>query len=409
MRSLLNQKRRDWGTGIVLLFIVLVTILAYGNPPLFEFNGYGKAGRLSVERLKQIDQLMEKAIDQGVFSGGTVLVAQAGRTEYLRSFGYAYRYQDDRKRPAKQPQRASNQTIYDIASLSKIFTAMAVMKLHEEGKIELDAPVARYIPDFSSNGKSHVTVRQLLSHTSGLPASLVRPNQPVTKNANLIQAAFAKELETQPNTKVIYSDVGYIVLGELVKATSGVSLDRYVQKTILKPLGLHSTMYRPPAWLQKRIAATEMQTNTKRGLVWGQVHDETAWALGGVAGHAGLFSSAEDLAKVAALFLNKGVWKDKQILQPSSVRAMIGLQTGHISDAYRGLGWELNQSWYMGPFAKSTTFGHTGFTGTSLFVAPEEKVVVILLTNRVHPVRTGPNINQVRKELARIVYQSVIK
>lgn len=405
MRSLWNPKR--WAlAGTMVLLAVLVVIFARHS---LLFDGYGKVGRLSVERLKKIDQLMEQAVDEEVFSGGTVLVAQAGRTVYQQSFGYSFRYLDDRKRVADQPQLANNQTLYDIASLSKIFTAMAVMKLFEQGKLELDAPVAQYIPSFSSNGKNGVTIRQLLSHTSGLPASLIRHDQPITKEMNLIPTAMKSELEAEPNQKVIYSDVGYIVLGELVQTVSGQPLDRYVKSTILKPMGLTSTMYRPPAGQKQRIAATEMQKNPPRGLVWGEVHDETAWVLGGVAGHAGLFSTAEDLAKVATLFLNEGRFQGKQILQPSSVQAMITWQTDHIAGAYRGLGWELNQPWYMGPFAKESTFGHTGFTGTSLFVEPERKIVVILLTNRVHPVRTKAPLNEVRKELANIVYRSVIK
>jgi CubicO group peptidase (beta-lactamase class C family) len=354
----------------------------------------------------QLDTLMHQAINQGVFAGATVLIACGGQAIYQKSFGYAVRYKNAQKESMPILIRATNDMIYDIASLTKIFTAVAVMLLKDQGKVDLDDPVVRYLPAFGVNGKEKITVRQLLSHTSGLPASM-RLDTISGKREDRIQAVMEAKTVAQPGTVVKYSDIGFIVLGELVAKVSGVSLDRFVENAILRPLGMSSTRYRPPQSLKPWIVATEWQEKTKRGLVWGEVHDENAWALDGVAGHAGLFSTAEDLWKIGRLFLQKGVWRNQPFLKKETVQEMVSLQTKNIQGTERGLGFELNQDWYMGPFAFTHAFGHTGFTGTSLFLSPGKQVAVILLTNRVHPTRTGPNINRVRKKVAEIAWSLV--
>jgi CubicO group peptidase (beta-lactamase class C family) len=350
---------------------------------------------------KQVDQLIQQGIDDEVFSGATVLISNEGKIAYEQSFGYAVQYANAGKKRFQKPLKTRNDTVYDIASLTKIFTAMAVMQLYEQGKIGLDQPVARYLPAFAANGKENVTVRQLLTHTSGLPSSL--PLYWIKgARAERVKSALEAKLVNRSGTKVVYSDLGFIVLGELVAQVSGMSLDQYVQKRIAQPLVLTMTRYRPPANIKQRIAATEWEENPPRGLVWGEVHDENAWALHGVAGHAGLFSTAEDLHKVALLFLKRGKSNGHEFFQPKTIEEMTSNQTKQIRGAQRGLGFELNQEWYMGPFAKQGAFGHTGFTGTSIFISPQKQLIVILLTNRVHPVRTGPNINPIRKKLAQI-------
>lgn len=359
------------------------------------------------EALDNIEAIMKKAIQNRVFPGGVVLVARKNGIVYEKAFGSAYRYKDSKKTPAENPIPADPGTIYDIASITKLFTATAVMQLAEKNKISLDDPVARYVPLFGVNGKEKITIRQLLSHTGGLPATLPLYQLPGDREGKLA-LLFTSKPVAQPGSKMIYSDIGYIVLGELVRQVSGMPLSVYLETSIFKPLGMNATMYKPPSILRKSIAATEDQSAESRGMVWGEVHDENAWALGGMSGHAGLFSTAEDLAKFGLAFMNQGEWNGKRILNPESVEEMTKLQTGNIPDAFRGLGWELRQDWYMGPFAAKETFGHTGFTGTSLFVDPKRDVMVILLTNRVHPTRTGPNVSEVRKQIAEAVFSSIL-
>lgn len=391
-------------TFIVLLLVILVIVIVYLN----ELNWMNASNSKddSKDILSEIDPLMEDAVNKGMFAGGTVLVAQGDKILYHRSFGYAVKYADEHKTLVNEPVKATNETIYDLASISKIYTAMAVMKLVEDGQLDLDAPVSRYLPSFRTPEKQQITVRQLLTHTSGLPASLPLDSHLISQNNQLMRLQNVKPVE-KPGTKVIYSDVGYIVLGQLVERVSGMPLDQYMNLHIFQPLQLKSTSFRPPQNQRKRIAATEVQRELGRGLVWGEVHDENAWAMNGVAGHAGLFGTAEDLWKVAKCFLPIN---QKSMVLSKEVSLSMGKHlTKGIEGPQRGLGFEWGQDWYMGSFAAEGAFGHTGFTGTSFFIAPNEGIVVILLTNRVHPVRTGPSINPVRKELAEIVYRYTVE
>lgn len=403
-------RRLSFVLGMLLFIAVIVTSLDVfkGRSDLSSLGrGNPKGVNMDKEQLKQIDYIMKRAIDDGVFPGGIVLVVHKESVAYEKAFGYADLYVDDLKTPSTKPIRVRTGTIFDVASISKLFTATAVMQLVEKKKIALDDPVALYLPSFKTNGKEKVTIRQLLSHTSGLPASIPLHQVPGDKQAR-IDAALQARLIAEPGTKMIYSDLGYIILGELVQNVSGMPLDQYMDKHIFQPLHMKSTMYRPPYYLKKRIASTEFQRKNQRGLVWGEVHDENAWALGGVVGHAGLFSTAEDLGRFALAHLNQGQLHGHRILQADTVQEMTRIQTPHIADAFRGLGWELNQDWYMGSFAGTETFGHTGFTGSSLFIDRQREVIVIILTNRVHPTRTGPNVSEVRKEIANAVFRSMM-
>jgi CubicO group peptidase (beta-lactamase class C family) len=198
-----------------------------------------------------------------------------------------------------------------------------------------------------------------------------------------------------------------ITLGALVERLSGQREDQFVKEHITGPLGMNDTMYNPPASLKNRIAATEYQTTPNRGLVWGQVHDENAWSLDGVAGHAGVFSTAEDLAKFAHIFLNDGRYAGKTILQPETVNLLLENQNKGFPGDDHGLGWELNQGWYMDALSDGTAFGHTGYTGTSIVVSQLNKTIAILLTNRVHPSRNTVSTNQTRRLVARQVADSI--
>ncbi|MBN2910469.1 beta-lactamase family protein [Polycladomyces sp. WAk] len=347
----------------------------------------------------EIDGIMQQAVKKGVIPGGVVLVARDGRIVKLRAYGWSARYRDARKTPLPQAVPATTNTLYDVASLTKLFTATAVMRLIEHGRLSLDAPLGRYLSDFAGEGKESITVRHLLSHTSGLPANLPLYQTPGPPEKRIRLAMGAKPVAT-PGTRYIYSDIGYMVLGELVHRVSGKSLDQYMQEQILQPLSMSSTAFRPPDAWKAKIAPTEEQTVPLRGLVWGEVHDENAWALGGVAGHAGLFSTAGDLARFGQMFLNEGSWDGVRVLRPSSVREMFRLQTPALSHVERGLGWELHQPRDRGEHAEGKRAGHTGFTGTSIVLDREEGWMLIVLTNRVHPTREGPSIAMVRKRLA---------
>jgi hypothetical protein len=198
-----------------------------------------------------------------------------------------------------------------------------------------------------------------------------------------------------------------ITLGALVERLSGIRLDQYVKKEITAPLGMDDTMYNPPENLKDRIAATEYQPWTDRGLVWGEVHDESAWSLGGVAGHAGVFSTASDLAKFAHMFLMDGKYGGTRILKPETIHLLTENRIPQFPGDDHGLGWELQQGWFMDGLSESTTLGHTGYTGTSIVVSPTNQTIAILLTNRVHPTRNTVSTSPTRREFARKVADSI--
>jgi CubicO group peptidase (beta-lactamase class C family) len=284
-----------------------------------------------------------------------------------------------------------------VASITKLFTTTAVMRLVEQGQLALDEPVATWLPDFAAGGKEDVTLRQLLTHTSGLPDYLQLWKLEPTPAARM-QRVLATPLLVPPGTAFRYSDLGLMALGHLVERVAGATLDRVVRDMVTGPLHLDQTMYRPPASLRPRIAPTEFEDAVGRGMVWGEVHDENAWSLEGVAGHAGIFSTAHDLGRFAQMYLDGGVLDGVRLLKPATVVEMTRNQVGRLEE--RGLGWELNANYYMGHLASRTTFGHTGFTGTSLVVDPTRQLIVVLLTNRVHPTRNGPSENPARQVVA---------
>jgi CubicO group peptidase (beta-lactamase class C family) len=356
--------------------------------------------------LQQIDQIMNQAISDKVMPGAVVLVARGGTIVKQTAYGYAAKYLDGNYTEMEHPIHMQENTIFDLASISKLFTATAAMMLYEKGLFQLDDPVAKYIPEFAQNGKENVTIRQLLTHTSGFTAWIPLYTQGNSREDRL-QLVFKQPLLNKPGTTYLYSDLNMITLGALVERLSGMREDEFVKKYITEPLGMKDTMYNPPASLKNRIAATEYQTTPNRGLVWGQVHDENAWSLDGVAGHAGVFSTAKDLAKFANIFLNDGKYGGKRILKPETVKLLLENQNSRFPGDDHGLGWELNQGWYMDALSDGTTFGHTGYTGTSIVVSQTNKTIAILLTNRVHPTRNTVSTNQTRRLFARQVADSI--
>ncbi len=356
--------------------------------------------------MDEIDKVIQSAIEQNLIPGAVVLVARRGVIVKEKAYGLAAKYRDDEFTLKAEPIRMQTDTIFDLASISKLLTSTAVMQLAEQGRIQLDQPVAAYLPAFAANDKEQVTVRQLLTHTSGFPAYI-----PLYKKgddrAERLQIVLRHPLSGKPGSAYVYSDLNMITLGALVEKQAGMPLDAYIHERILLPLGMSQTMFNPPKPLRKKIAATEFQTAPDRGLVWGEVQDENAWALGGVAGHAGLFGTARDLAVFAQMMLNGGTYDGKRILSAQSVAWMTQNQLGAFPGEGQGLGWELDRGSYMDALSDSRALGHTGFTGTALVVSPNQETIGILLTNRIHPIRDTAPLNPIRGRVMRQVARAI--
>jgi len=343
-----------------------------------------------------------------LFPGAVVLVGHRGRVVKREAFGYAVLYSDATPTllPPEQRVPTSSDTVYDLASLSKLFTSIVAMQLVDRGRLDLAAPVFAYLPAFASDGKSRITVEQLLTHTSGLSPDSTRPLWlvPVSERPGAILDSAPA---AAPGTRYHYADLNLMVLTLVVQALTGTPLDVLVRDWITVPLGMTSTTFNPPAGLLPRVAAQEYQTSPPRGMVRGSVHDENAWAQGGVAGHAGMFSDADDLAILAQTILNGGGYGDARILSERAVARMLTNHNAHIGGHHQGLGFELNRDWYMGGLATPRTAGHTGFTGTAIVIDPTTATFAILLTNAVHPSRSWGSINSVRHAVADDVARSI--
>jgi uncharacterized protein YbbC (DUF1343 family)/CubicO group peptidase (beta-lactamase class C family) len=351
---------------------------------------------LDAERLARIDPVVQESIAKGRLPGAVVLVVRNGKTALRQAYGARS------KQPAETPMTAD--TVFDLASLTKpVATATSLMILLEQGKVRLTDRVAQHLPEFGRNGKDKVTVEQLLLHTGGFIAdNLVSDYAGGRKEA--LERIYRLPPVAEPGTKFIYSDVGYIVLGELVERLSGESLDVFAAKHIFQPLGMRYTMFKPNQVLAARAAPTE-----KRDDHWmqGEVHDPRAFLLGGVAGHAGLFSTADDLAVFAQMLLNNGVYEGRRILGPAAVRLMTTPRT--VPGVLRALGWDVQTSFSSnrGELFSVGSFGHTGFTGTSVWIDPGSQTAVILLSNRVHPDGKG-DVKRLRSQVATLAAASII-
>ena len=382
-----------------------------GPPPKTLRYGTPREAGLLPEYTAQIDGDVEAGLEfygeYQAYPGAVVLAARNGVIARHDAYGYALKYADDETLlPEEEWVPMQRDTIFDLASISKLFTSIAAVQLVERGKLDLDAPVASYIPKFAQNGKEDVTVQQLLAHTSGLPAWLPLYSRYDTPEERL-QAVYAVEPEAPAGTQYRYSDLNMITLGELVELLSGQTLDVFVAQNITEPLGMRDTGYSPPSSKLDRIAATEYQPWTNRGMIRGSVHDENAWSLGGVAGHAGVFGTARDLAVLAQTILNGGSYGGSRILKPQSVRELLTNHNREFPGNDHGLGFELYQHRYMDAMATPSTAGHTGYTGTSLVIDPPDRSFAILLTNRVHPSRVTVSTNPYRRAVARDVARAV--
>ncbi|MBN1476093.1 beta-lactamase family protein, partial [Candidatus Sumerlaeota bacterium] len=292
-----------------------------------------------------------------------------------------------------RPLPATHGTIFDLASLTKVVaTTTAVMQLVDRGQIDLDQPIVTYLPEYDNHGKDRITVRQCLTHTAGfVPFYRLWTECETAEEAR----AFIEscELESDPGTQCHYSDVGFITLGWLVERVSGQRLDAYCRDHIFRPLGMTQTMFLPPEGLWPMCAATEFDRVLRNRMIQGEVHDENAHFLGGVAGHAGLFSTVDDLTRFCLMLLNGGEWRGVRILEPETVAEMTREQVAMPDPndgemVRRGLGWFLRSEALLsscgGQDFSDAMFGHTGFTGPAIEIDPERKIFAVFLANRLH-------------------------
>ncbi|MBI1810100.1 MAG: serine hydrolase [Gemmatimonadetes bacterium] len=374
----------------MLLTLLAAAAVATGHTEGLPAKAPKSVG-MSAERLATIDRVILRGITAGGFPGASVIVGRKGATVVSKGFGHLGWTKDS---PVVLPDR----TIYDLASLTKVVgTTTAAMVLFDEGKLALDEKVTHYVPGFTGGLKDSVTVRQLLMHRGGLPAG-----RDLWRHAHTPEEArqmvLDVPLEYKPGTGFIYSDLGADILGMVVESASGERLDAFLQERVFGPLGMTDTGFRPADSLVYRIAPTEV--SPPRGYpLRGEVHDENAFALGGVAGHAGLFGTASDLAVFAQMMLNGGSYDGTRIIADSTIKLFTARAAGS-----RALGWEVGEGHHgAGAYLGENAFGHTGFTGTSMWIDPEREMFVILLTNRVHAAkarRPAKVISDVRADLA---------
>lgn len=340
--------------------------------------------------LEEADRIVERAVSEKAFPGAVLAVGKDGAVVHLEAFG----------RLGYEPDAAAVRadTVYDLASLTKIVvTTTAAMVLVDEGRLDIDKPVSAFLPGFRGGSKDRVTVRHLLTHSSGLDWWAPLHKEIQGKEAYLARIQ-RMDLVYDPGTKSLYSDLGVMLLGEILERVAGESLESFARTRILEPLGMRDTAYRPGPGVKPRIAPTE-QDPWRGRLLRGEVHDENAFAIGGVAPHAGLFGTAPDLARFAQMLLNGGVY-DHYRFAARDVVELFTRRAG-VPGSSRALGWDTpSEGSSAGTRLSPRSFGHTGFTGTSLWIDPDRKLFVVLLTNRVHPTRDNDAIRAVRPAVA---------
>jgi CubicO group peptidase (beta-lactamase class C family) len=352
-------------------------------------------------RLDAVVAYLRSEVDSGAFPGAVVAVGRHGELALLAAVGH---YGQDDPRPVEPG------TIYDLASVTKVVgLTTACLILVSEGRLDLDAPVRRYVPAFRGGARDGVTIRHLLTHAAGLPAWA-----PLFREATSRRGVFAivdtTTLLRAPGDTFVYSDLGAILLTQVVERITGERIDRYLAERVFAPLGMATTRYLPPASWRPFIAPTEHDTVFRHRVLRGEVHDENAGRMDGVSGHAGLFATAPDLVRYAWWMLSQ-VRSTCSVLCVRSdvIRAFVTRQ--HLPPgSTRALGWDTpSDSGYSsaGQLLSRRSFGHTGFTGTSLWMDPERDLFVILLTNRVHPTRANARIGRVRARVADLVAEAV--
>lgn len=360
--------------------------------------------------LSHIDQVVEGSIAKGYYPGAVVLVCHREAVVYQRAFG--------NRRIVPDPAPMQIDTIFDLASLTKVIvTTTAIMQLLEQGEIELDDPVIKYWPAFALNDKHTITIRHLLTHTSGLPIFMPEFLPQGDRKARYemgLQQVIQLSLLNPVGSKLAYSDVSMCILGYLVELVSKKTLDVYASQHIFQPLGMINTGFTPSATLRDRIAPTE--SDDAGHLRWGEVHDPGTFRMGGINGVAGLFSTAPDLSLFLRCLLSDGKipGREEYLLSPLSILKMTTPQTPSTIEEIRGLGWDLDSAYSnRGCLLPIGSYGHTGFTGTSLWLDPHTKTVLIILTSRLHPKPCSPVEGKAplvsdRRKIANIVAASLI-
>lgn len=350
------------------------------------------------EKLQRIDSLLIAAIRDSAFPAAQALVVKDGIVAYHKAFG-TYTYD-------KSSRNINLTSMFDLASLTKVIaTTSCVMKLYDEGKITLDTPVRTFFPEFDAGPKSAVTIRHLLTHTSGLPP-FRQLWKFVPQASYALDTVLATPLAALPGDTTMYSDLGFILLGKIIERVSGMPLDQYAARTFFEPLGMSRTMFTPPEVMRRFIVPTEVDSAWRKGLVHATVHDENAEFLGGVSGHAGLFSTSGDLAVMIQMLMNGGAYGGHRYFSEGTVTEFVKKQ---VENSTRALGWDTKspKGSSAGSLFSMNSFGHTGFTGTSIWADPQRKLFLILLTNRVHPTRANSKISNIRPAIADAVINSL--
>lgn len=369
-------------------------------PPSMPRRGYAAEVGMDGDILRRVDSLMHASIDDRAFPGAAVAIGRSGVLVKLDGYGY-FTYEKKRA--------VTTRSVFDLASLTKVVaTTTAAMKLYDEGRLDLDDRVVEYLPEFGQGGKSNVTIRHLLTHSAGLIPFRPFHQLGITDRQALVDSVMAEKLLYKPGSESRYSDLGMITLMLVIEKITEEPFDQWMTKYVFEPLEMYSTRYRGHR-TDTLVVPTEYDAAFRRRLIQGEVHDESAWILGGVSGHAGVFSTAEDLAKFAFMLINGGYVNGRQFLRPETIRAFTKAQDPDRHS--RALGWDTKSpTGYSsaGELFGPRSFGHTGFTGTSLWIDPDQDLFVILLTNRVYPTRENLRITQVRPKLGDIAYRSIL-
>src|SRR2546423_1562942 len=369
----------------------------------------------SVERLARMDAVIQDSITKKELPGAVVLVARHGKIVWRKVYGARA------VEPQREPMTAH--TVFDLASLTKVVTTTtSIMILVEQGKIRLGDSVTQFIPEMKGEGRDAITIEQLLTHMTGFAPDFDLRDR-WTGYDEAMKRLYREPLRNPPGTRFVYSDINFIALREVVHRVSGLMLDEFARRNIFAPLGMRDSGFRPDAKLKTRIAPTEKRRGQmnylgdtgadagSKGDEWlrGEVHDPTSFRMRGVAGHAGLFSTADDLASFCQMLLNGGVFRGTRILSPMTIASMTRPHAVSESGGARVLGWDIASSFSTnrGDLFPLGSFGHTGFTGTSIWIDPASDSFVIFLSNRVHPDGKG-DVGPVRARVASIVASSIV-
>lgn len=368
------RNRRALLPVVLLAVVVLAGSSLRADPPRLPRANPGSVG-MDGAKLARIDAVVAEEIEKSAIPGCVIAVGRHGKLVLLKAYGH--------RQTEPNKVRMTTDTVFDLASVTKpVATATAVMLLVERGTLKLDDPIAKYVPEFGQNGKGKITVFQLLTHQGGLI-----PDNPIGDYLDGPEKAweriFALEPQVEPGTKFMYTDVGYLMLGDLVLRITGQDVGAFSRKHVFEPLGMHETTYLPKQAMRLRAAVTE-----KRGDQWmqGEVHDPRAFRLGGIAGHAGLFSTAEDLAVFAQMMLGRGRYAGVRVLGEDTVAIMI--RPNDVAGRMWGLGWGVRTN-AVPSHPDWPVLGHLGHTGTSIRFSPELDLFFVFLSNRVHPKDPG--------------------